>query len=83
MTIQQVGLSEAQTEKLRQMLQPLVHQYKVSQAAVLGYLMGAGISCTGFNVDISTGTVTLQIPPGATLKKNGTGPLPDSEVPNG
>lgn len=56
------GLTEGQVEQLRQIAQPLLFQYKVTQAAISGFLVGAGVVNTGFNLDLDTGTVSL-IPP--------------------
>ena len=56
-------LSPEQAEELRQILQPLTMQWRMSQAAVAGYLMGAHIQNVTYNIDMASGTVTLLSPP--------------------
>ena len=58
-------LSPEQVEVLRQMLQPLVMQWRMAQAAVAGYLMGAHIQNVTYNINVANGTVTLLSPPAA------------------
>ena len=61
-------LSPEQVEELRQMLQPLLMQWRMSQGAVSGYLAGARIQNVGYNIDVASGTVTLIVPPVSTEK---------------
>ena len=56
-------LSPEQVEDLRQMLQPLVMQWQLCQAAVVGYLTAVHIQNAKFSIDIATGVVTLVPPP--------------------
>ena len=57
------ALSPEQVEELRQMLQPLVMQWRISQGAVAGYLMGARLQNASYNIDVASGTVTILSPP--------------------
>ena len=56
-------LSPEQVEDLRQMLQPLVMQWQLCQAAVVGYMTAVHILNAKFSIDIATGVVTLVPPP--------------------
>ena len=60
-------LSEAHVAQLQKILEPLVAHFKNCQILVAGFLMGAGILHEGFNIDISTGIVTLLSTPGPEL----------------
>ena len=66
-------LSPEQTEDLRQLVQPLVMQWKLAQARVQGYLAGAHIIGVQYNIDLDTGTVSLVQPmPVPEVLPNGT-----------
>lgn len=52
-------LSEAQTAKLQEMMQPLVLEWKLAQATITGFLACAGITNSRFNIDMNTGIVSL------------------------
>ena len=55
------GLSPQQIEQLRQMLQPLVAEFKISRATVVGFLAGAGVPAASIRIDPVTGMVTVTV----------------------
>lgn len=68
-------LTEAQVAQLQQMMQPLVQQWKLSQALAAVFLQGAGISNSQFSIDINTGIVSLvgsAVPPPDSLPEVNT-----------
>ena len=56
-------LSPEEMEELRQLLQPLVMQFKIAQGIIVGYLMKAGLKNVTYIIDFNTGLVTLTAPP--------------------
>ena len=57
------ALAPEQVEELRLLLQPVVVQWQIAQALVVGYLAGAEIESPKFSIDLNTGIVTLAAPP--------------------
>lgn len=55
-------LTQEQTARLQEKMQPLVSQWKAAQAYISGFLDCAGITATQFNLDLNTGVVTLVVP---------------------
>ena len=56
-------LAPEQVEELRVLLQPLVMQWRFSQAAVMGYLTALHMQNVSYTIDVLTGLVTLTAPP--------------------
>ena len=55
-------LTPEQAAQLKNMMQPLVSQWKMSQGVIAGFLACAGIPVSTFSIDLDTGAVTLVQP---------------------